>query len=98
MTIDSNDPMTLVTQIADWKLDAKLDNMNRYFYFIKEAGDVLNGTKAYVIGRKGTGKTAISEYICRIQDPKTFTQQLTFKNFPFAELYEGAGGLAFIND
>jgi len=77
----------LVEEIAKWKLEAKLEDGDRYFYFIKEAGDVLSGKRAYVIGRKGTGKTAISEYVCRRHDFETFTEKLTFKNFPFHELY-----------
>src|ERR1035438_3153523 len=79
--------LALVTEISKWKLEAKLEDIDRYFYFVREAGDVLSGKKAFVIGRKGTGKTAISEHICGSHDFETFTEKLTFKNFPFHELY-----------
>jgi hypothetical protein len=65
LTLDANplitltknmNPIALVEEISKWKLEAKLEDGDRYFYFVKEAGDVLSGKKAYVIGRKGTGK------------------------------------------
>ena len=57
------------------------------FYVVEEVQKVLDGSKAYVIGRKGTGKTAIAEHLLRSQNFDTFTEKLTFKNFPFNELY-----------
>src|SRR5262249_14452277 len=48
---------------------------------------LLSGKKYFVVGRKGTGKTAISEYIRKIQKHDVFSEKLTFKNFPFNELY-----------
>lgn len=78
----------VLRQIADWKLEAKLEDINRYFFPIPHVNYVENGSRCYVIGRKGTGKTAICEYIDNYSDANTFAQKLTFKNFPFKELYQ----------
>ena len=80
----------LLNEIAIWKLEAKSENSSRYFYHLNEANEILQGKKNYVIGRKGTGKTAISEHITKIGNGKNgvFTEKLTFKNFPFNELYD----------
>ncbi len=70
----------------DWKLEAKAED-EKYFYFLNEASDILAGRKNMVIGRKGEGKTAIAQYICKQSSPDIFTEKLTFKNFPFNTLY-----------
>ena len=70
-----------------WRLEAKLEDNNKYFYFYDEVQDILDNKKCFVIGRKGTGKTAICEYIAKIRNYDTFAIKLSFKNFPFNELY-----------
>jgi hypothetical protein len=77
----------LLDEIADWKLEAKSESTARYFFHVKETNDIVRGQTAYVIGRKGTGKTAIAEYVMHLFRFDTFTEKLTFKNFPFNELY-----------
>ncbi len=47
----------------NWKLEAKLESKNDYFYHFQEVNSIINGSKYYIIGRKGTGKSSISEYI-----------------------------------
>lgn len=80
--------MNYLNEIRDnWKLDAKTENTERYFYHVKEVERIISGKKSYVIGRKGTGKTSMTQYIEGISDPKVFSEQLSFKNFPFNELY-----------
>jgi hypothetical protein len=74
-------------EVKKWKLEAKLEDSNRYFYHINAVNDILTGKISYVIGRKGTGKTALSEYLISITDPCVFSAKLSFKNFPFQELY-----------
>lgn len=76
-------------EIADWQLEAKAEDSNRYFFHLNEATAILQGRKNYVIGRKGTGKTAISEHIAKIGTGANdiYTEKLSFKNFPFNELY-----------
>jgi hypothetical protein len=77
----------LLEVIRDWKLEAKLEDTHRYFYHISDVQLIENGSRCYVIGRKGTGKTAISEYLNNSNSHNRFTQKLSFKNFPFNELY-----------
>ncbi|WP_294224804.1 hypothetical protein [uncultured Chryseobacterium sp.] len=71
----------------NWKLEARQENNLKYFFHTSESEKILNGNKFYVIGRKGSGKSAISEYILSKQNDKIFTEKLSFKNFPFNELY-----------
>nr|AWD72197.1 hypothetical protein pH1NP1_p020 [Polaromonas sp. H1N] len=77
----------LCEEISDWKLEARLEDNNRYFFHINEVQRIEQGKRSFVIGRKGCGKTAISEYLCNQVSPLTFSVKLTFKNFPFNELY-----------
>jgi len=74
-------------EIRNWKLEAKFEDTERYFYEFAAVEKLLSGERSFVIGRKGTGKTAISEFIRRIQKHDVFSEKLTFKNFPFNELY-----------
>ena len=71
----------------DWRLDAKQENAH-YFCMIDEIADIKLGKKCFVIGRKGMGKTAISEYLFANQGSSVFSERLTFKNFPFNILYD----------
>jgi hypothetical protein len=88
--LGGDEPLTLsvLQEIADWKLEGKSEDNRRYFFHVSEVESIENGSRSYVIGRKGTGKTAISEYLHKRQATKTFAQKLTFKNFPFNELYD----------
>lgn len=79
---------SVLESIAEnWKLEAKLEDSRKYFFNYKEVHDILNKDKCYVIGRKGSGKSAICEHIVKNQNYKTFAIKLNFKNFPFNELY-----------
>lgn len=69
-----------------WKIEAKQEPEN-LFYYVDEINQLKSGDKSYVIGRKGMGKTAISEYYSSIVDPMIFSERLSFKNFPFNYLY-----------
>lgn len=71
----------------DWKLEAKLEDNKRYFYHTNVVDKLLSGNKAYVIGRKGSGKTAIAQNLITKTSHDRFSEKLTFKNFPFEELY-----------
>src|SRR5690349_7565997 len=66
----------LVQEVSQWKLEAKSEDNDRYFFHVKEVSNVEGGDKCYVIGRKGSGKTAISEYLGRIVDHETFSDKL----------------------
>ena len=84
---------TLLEISQNWKLEAKQENSLRYFYHVEEAKSIINGDKFYIIGRKGSGKSAISQYLLNLNSVEDysgyniFTYHLTFKNFPFNELY-----------
>ncbi len=72
---------------SNWKLEAKLEDTEKYFYHSDDAQALIRDGKCYVIGRKGSGKSAICEYLVRRKEYGVFTTKLNFKNFPFNELY-----------
>lgn len=72
--------------IENWSIEARKEN-SAYFYNIKEVDIIIEGKKSYVIGRKGSGKTAIAQHLCEIQKYNVFSDKLSFKNFPFNILY-----------
>ena len=80
-------PNSILGEVANWKLEAKLEDNRRYFYNTADVSLLNSGTKCFVIGRKGTGKTAIREHLTQLKAPRRFADKLTFKNFPFNELY-----------
>ena len=88
-----NKMCTLKEIQQNWKLEAKQEDSLRYFFHVQEASEIVNGDKFYIIGRKGSGKSAISQYLLNLNKVHAysgyniFTEQLTFKNFPFNELY-----------
>lgn len=79
-------------RLVDWGPDeAKNDqNLPEYFVSTPEFSAIENGDIRYVIGRKGTGKTAIVEKIRQqvATDPMGFHENLSLKNFPIQEFRE----------
>lgn len=75
-------------ELSNWKMEAKLEDNERYFYHIGVVDLITKGNLCYVIGRKGTGKTAICEHLTRKSISNYFARKLTFKNFPFNDLYK----------
>lgn len=74
--------------IADnWKLEAKLEDTEKYFFYSTEVDNIIKKGKCYIIGRKGSGKSAICEYLIKRKKHNLFSTKLSFKNFPFNELY-----------
>lgn len=69
-----------------WRLEAKQESDDLFFY-IDDVNSIIDGKKCYVIGRKGMGKTAISEYLYNQSAENIFSERLSFKNFPFNLLY-----------
>lgn len=74
-------------ELSRWKLEAKLEDIKRYFYTVPELEEITTGESSFVIGRKGTGKTALVEYLFEKSGQELLVTKLTFKNFPFNELY-----------
>lgn len=71
---------------VDWGEDeAKNDeSLERYFVEFPEYEKVLDGKKRYIIGRKGTGKSAILQKL-RLQakkDPTAFFTDISLRDFP----------------
>lgn len=75
---------------VEWgKDDAKGDNrLMNYFVKLPEYNDIESGAKRYIIGRKGTGKTAVAQHIKlrSRQDPLIFARSLSLRNFPLQDL------------
>ncbi|MCI6616862.1 hypothetical protein [Ruminococcus sp.] len=72
--------------INNWSIEAKKEN-SAYFYNVSEVKDIMNGSKSFVIGRKGSGKTSIAQHLYDLEGGDIFCQKLSFKNFPFKILY-----------
>lgn len=79
-----------LNEVASWPIEAKEERNSDYFYHFSDVLSIENGQKNYIIGRKGTGKTAIAEYLHGGQSYRKFSRLLSFKNFPFAALYKFA--------
>lgn len=75
-------------EISNWKLEAKLEDNIRYFLPVPEVGAIRTGNRSYIIGRKGTGKTAIASHLTDSSKVGQQVEKLSFKNFPFNELYK----------
>lgn len=73
--------------VDNWKLDAMQEH-EAYFYNTSAVNELLTGKKCYVIGRKGIGKSAICQHIVTKKGYKHFATKLTFKDFPFNEMYK----------
>ena len=84
--------LTLIHEISTWKREAKSEDTSRYFFHVREVDQITSGDKCFVIGRKGCGKTAICEHLRSLQQNDVFSEKLSFKQFPFNELYEHANG------
>lgn len=74
--------------ICNWKLEAKQEDSNRFFYNTSEADELLSGNKYYLIGRKGSGKSAICQHLLSIDKADVFSDKLSFKSFSFNQMYE----------
>jgi hypothetical protein len=58
--------------------------LNRlYFYEDGRCAKIETGSLSYVLGRKGSGKTAIAEHLLNQQSYNTFARKLSFTHFPF---------------
>lgn len=80
--------VNVIKKIFDnWDTEASNEDADKYFFNYTEVDTILTGKKCFVIGRKGTGKTAICHHIEQINTYDSFTAKLSFKNFPFNLLY-----------
>lgn len=77
----------LLEELSRWKREARAEDNRRYFWHVQEADEIHKGDKYFVIGRKGCGKTALCEYFTNQESFDLFAEKLSFKNFPFNDLY-----------
>jgi hypothetical protein len=74
----------------DWGPDEAKGDQNLLHYFMKipDYDALMNGSKRYIVGRKGTGKTALLERIrlSGIEDSKIKTQELSLRDFPLNDV------------
>lgn len=75
------------SEISSWPIEAREESGSEYFFHFSDVSLIEKGLKNYVIGRKGTGKTAIADYLHSRQHHDKFSRLLSFKNFPFNSLY-----------
>lgn len=80
--------INILEEINDtWSTEGKDEVMSRYFFHLKELERLKKGNKFFVIGRKGSGKTAIAKFLYTEKTYNQFAIKLDFKSFPFNELY-----------
>jgi ABC-type oligopeptide transport system ATPase subunit len=79
----------IFSEIEDsWSQEAKNEDSKRFFYHLKEIDSIEKKKKHFVIGRKGSGKSAIAKYLEKNVDYNKFAVKLNFKSFPFNVLYD----------
>lgn len=73
----------------DWGEDEATNDeaLERYFVEFPGYEKILAGEKRYIIGRKGTGKSAILQKIRLLSksDPKTFSSNISLRDFPLTD-------------
>lgn len=86
--------MTIKNWLPEFKVSSESDDdLIQYFFKTKYIDELLNSSKWLVLGRKGTGKTAIYEYFKK-SSPKELNQYnvipLNFKDYPwpFHKMYK----------
>ena len=80
--------LRILREISNWKLEAKEEESIRYFFQIDDVASLRNGSKCFVLGRKGSGKTSIAENIRHTIEENAHVRALSFQHFPFNELYK----------
>jgi len=80
--------MKVLDEIAEWKREAADEDNKRYFYELDNFKKISNGSRVFVVGRKGVGKTAICKNIETNNSHDCFSSKLSFKDFPFNILYK----------
>jgi len=84
---ENHNNSNVLLELERWKLEAKNEDNSRYFSPVDQLDPITRGDAIYVIGRKGCGKTAIAEHIRGTSSHNIFVISMSFKNFPFNDLY-----------
>ena len=74
-------------RIMEWSIEATEEN-SILFCVPSELEKIKSGNISYVIGRKGTGKTAIVKNIINSNNGNEKSITLSFKDFPFNLIYD----------
>lgn len=80
--------LLLLKEISRWKTEAHREDSKRYFYYTEQIEDIENGEKHFIIGRKGTGKSAIVQYLSEKAKSENgyYVEKLSFSVFPYSEI------------
>jgi SpoVK/Ycf46/Vps4 family AAA+-type ATPase len=72
------------TAIDFGKNEGKVDSLEKYFYDTGLVHQLGNDKKTLLIGRKGTGKTAIASHLLEVsrRDYNSFASVLSFRDIP----------------
>lgn len=79
-------------RIRNWQRDADEEDADReYFMHLPIVEGIKSGKVTYVVGRKGTGKTAIQQHVERAAVNEDYSAvSLTLTDFPHERLYKMA--------
>ncbi|WOF75395.1 hypothetical protein QMT40_003066 [Parvibaculaceae bacterium PLY_AMNH_Bact1] len=83
-------PLNLLPHVARWNIEAKAEDMGKLFYEFPAFRKVKNGDYIFVKGRKGSGKTAILQYIRSMRSFDHFSKSITLDRSPI-EFFQDVG-------
>lgn len=78
--------MSKLEAVRNWRLEARQED-SPLIFFRNDFERITDGHIHYVLGRKGTGKSAISRYIENIHRDNFYATVKTLEDFPYAENY-----------
>ena len=86
--MNSINKVVLLNKIDFGDIDGLYDpNLNKYFIDVQYKESLLHGDKFFVIGRKGTGKSALYNWLHSIQPEEgIIVSNMSFSDFPFERL------------
>ena len=80
----------VLNEIASWKIDATHKANERYFFKNKVVEEIVSGDAPLIIGRKGTGKTAIALHLIANPRHDKFSAYFDFRELRAATINLGA--------
>ena len=82
-------PTHFLEKIDSWDIAANLEDAKTYFFPIQNFDKIEQGKISFIVGRKGTGKSMIAEYLEQESNDNfnVFTKLESLEAFPFELLY-----------
>jgi hypothetical protein len=80
----------ILKSMSDWKINASNEDMRKYFFAFDDFSRIQDGEFSLILGRKGSGKTAVCEYLHHKPAENKCSILMSFKDFPFDHLYKSA--------